>query len=50
MLPRRLPEGDRALRRAGVLPFGMHLGLSDIVRTLADRDGRVRGERGHAPQ
>ena len=33
-----------------MLRLGMHLGLPDVVRTLADRDGRVRGERRHAPQ
>ena len=33
-----------------MLRLSMHLGLSDVVRTLADRDGRVRSERGHAPQ
>ena len=33
-----------------MLRISMHLGLPDVVRTLADRDGRVRSERGHAPQ
>ena len=28
-----------------MLRLGVHLGLSDVVRTLADRDGRVRGKR-----
>ena len=32
-----------------MLSLGVHLGLSDIVRTLADRDGGVRGKCGHAP-
>ena len=32
-----------------MLPLSMHLGLPDIVRTLADRNGRVRGEHRHAP-
>ena len=33
-----------------MLRLGVHLGLSDVVRALADRDGRVRGKRGHAPR